>query len=71
MRFMEVEKATVDDMATMPPVIARPRSAKHVLATFNAGLTSIGEMAGYDSSYRKSSARDGFQFLTSITLLVY
>lgn len=51
--FMGVEKTGVDDMAMVPPVIAGARSAKDIVATLNAGFTSVREMAGYGSELSK------------------
>lgn len=51
--FMGVEKTGVDDMAMVPQAIAGARSAKDIVATLNAGFTSVREMAGYGSELSK------------------
>lgn len=45
--FTGCEKFTVDDMAATIPALAGARCARDVVATLNAGYTSVREMAGY------------------------
>lgn len=45
--FMGCEKFTVDDMATTNSALAGARCARDVVATLNAGYTSVRELAGY------------------------
>ena len=53
MHFMGAEKTAVDDMIMVPPAIAGARSAKDIVATLNAGFTSVRELAGYGSDLSK------------------